>query len=115
MPGAKHLRIHFIKPLEGKAEVHAESERKYWLPLHRELEKQGAFAGWMFGRLRFPSANERPYGSIAVNFFKDWSQAENHYAKADPAKLQEATAAMEGLAEHVRVELWSLVEQTDPR
>jgi hypothetical protein len=36
-----------------------------------------------------------------------------HFIK--PLELQEATAAMEGLAEHVRVEFWNLVEQTDPR
>ncbi len=114
-PDGKHLRIHFIRSEPGKAAEHDEAEGKYWLPLHQDLEDKGAFAGWMFGRLRIPIQSERPYNSVAINFFKEWAQAEDHYAKGAPKLRDAAFGSMSGLGHHTHVEFWSLIDQTDPR
>ena len=113
--GSKYARIHFIQAAPGKANEHADAEKKYWLPVHQDLEDKGAFGGWLFGRLRLPLPNERPYSAVAVNFFNEWSQAENQYAKADPKLWEARQGVMTGLATHSSVQFWQLLAETDPR
>ena len=113
--GGKYARVHFIQAEPGKANEHAEAEEKYWLPVHQDLEDKGAFAGWLFGRLRIPLATERPYSAVAINFFDDWSQAENQYEKADPKLWKAREGVMAGLATHSSVQFWRLLAETDPR
>jgi hypothetical protein len=55
------------------------AEKKLWVPVHRQLIKDGKKAGWYLYRVKYPTGTKAEYDYVRFNVFTDWKQVEVPY------------------------------------
>jgi len=78
----KYVSMAFIK---SKSPDFIRTEKEFWLPIHRQLIKDGGEAAWYLYRVKYPAGTNAGYDYIAFTVFTQWPQAEAPDATAETA------------------------------
>lgn len=96
-------------------------EKDVQQPMFIERIKRGEMSGWTYGTKVLPAGTEVPYTAYTVDAFPSWeaafkqmSPAQEIFAKVHPGKnAQEVMGKLGTLRDHLRRELWVVVERFD--
>jgi hypothetical protein len=73
----KYVSIAFIK---SKSADFINIEKEQWVPVHRQLIRDGKKIAWYMYRVKYPTGTKKDYDYVRFNVFADWKQAEGPYA-----------------------------------
>ena len=73
----KYVSLAFIK---SKSTDFITIEKEQWVPVHRQLIRDGKKIAWYMYRVKYPAGTKKDYDYIRFDVFEDWKQAEAPYA-----------------------------------
>lgn len=74
---AEYVSVAYIK---STADDFLENEKKYWVPIHQQLIKEGKKQSWALYKVKYPEGENADYNYVRLNVLADWAQVENPYA-----------------------------------
>jgi L-rhamnose mutarotase len=119
---APYVQVNYMKVAPGQDEEYFKVEREIWKPIHQTAKAAGIRAGWGVYSLMYPGGTQVAYNFGTADFFDEFSDlavnlSQELVQKAHPAATAEKWTAMLqrtiAAREHVRLELWELLDQVD--
>lgn len=74
---ASYISVAYIK---STADNFLDNEKKYWVPIHQQLIKEGKKQAWVLYKVKYPEGAHADYNYVRLNVLTDWSHVEDPYA-----------------------------------
>ena len=112
----KYISVAFIK---SKSSDFTSIEKEFWVPVHKQLVKEGRKVAWYLYKVKFPTGKDMKYDYVRFNVFTEWKQVEAPYGglseiikKAHPTlDPKDYMARSDQSRELVSEQLFQLIDQ----
>lgn len=71
-----YISVAYIK---STSDDFVNNEKKYWVPVHQELIREGKKQAWVLYKVKYPEGVHADYDYVRLNLLPDWRHVENPY------------------------------------